>query len=69
MPKNIMISIMAQYFPTYQAKELKDLNRKLTKNEYKKIENFIYSINLENGYLQELGEKEENYVPIWKINV
>lgn len=69
MPKDIMISIMAQYFPTYQAKEIKDLNRKLTRNEYKRIENFLYTTNLENGYLQELGEKEENYVPIWKINV
>ena len=38
MPKDIMVSIMAQYFPTYRAKEIEELNRKITKNEYKKIE-------------------------------
>lgn len=69
MPKDIMVSIMAQYFPTYKAKEITELNRKITKNEYKKIENFLYTLNLENGYIQEMGKNEENYVPIWKINV
>ena len=49
--------------------EIEELNRKITKNEYKKIENFLYSLNLENGYIQEMGKNEENYVPIWKINV
>lgn len=69
MPKDIMVSIMAQYFPTYKAKEIKELNRKITKNEYKKIENFLYALKIENGYMQELGEKEEKYVPKWRINV
>lgn len=69
MPKDIMVSVMAQYFPTYKAKYINELNRKITKNEYKKIENFLYMLNLENGYIQEIGKNEENYVPIWKINV
>lgn len=69
MPKDIIVSIMAQYFPTYKAKEIKDLNRKITKNEYKKIENYLYFLNIENGYMQELGKNEEIYVPKWEINV
>lgn len=69
MPKSITVSIMAQYFPTYKAKEIKDINRKITKNEYKKIENYLYSLNLENGYIQEQGQEEEIYVPKWTINV
>ena len=63
MPKDTYISVMAQYFPTYKAKEDKILNRKLTKREYKEIENYLYTLNLENGYIQELGEHEEEYVP------
>ena len=63
MPKDTYISVMAQYFPTYKAKEDKLLNRKLTKREYKEIENYLYTLNLENGYIQELGEPEEEYVP------
>ena len=69
LPKDIYISIMAQYFPTYQAKKINDLNRKLTKKEYQIVENYLFSLNLENGFMQEIGENEENYVPIWKINV
>ena len=34
-----MVSIMAQYFPTYKAKEDKYLNRKLTKKSMKKSKN------------------------------
>jgi len=63
--ENVYVSIMAQYFPTYKAKENNELNRKLTKGEYEEIENYLYSLDLENGYIQELGEHEEEYVPKW----
>ena len=62
---DIYISIMAQYFPTYKAKGDSLIGRKLTKKEYKEIENFLYTLNLQNGYKQELGEHEEEYVPDW----
>lgn len=66
LDNNIYVSIMAQYFPTYKAKELDELNRKLTKQEYEEIENYLYELELENGYIQELGEHEEEYVPKWE---
>ena len=69
MPKDVYISVMAQYFPTYNAKYIETLNRKLTKKEYEEIENFLYSLNLENGYIQDLGENEEQYVPKWILNI
>ena len=62
----VYVSIMAQYFPTYKAKDDNKINRKLTKEEYNNIEEYVYSINLENGYIQELGEHEEKYVPDWE---
>ena len=61
--KRVYVSIMAQYFPCYKAKEMADLNRKLTKEEYEQIEYYVYELNIENGYMQELGEHEEEYVP------
>lgn len=61
------VSVMAQYFPTYKAKEIEDINRKLTKEEYEQIENYLYRLDLENGYIQELGEHEEEYVPHWNF--
>ena len=66
--KENYVSIMAQYFPCYKAKEekeYKDINRKLTKEEWKKIENYVEKLDFENGFIQELGEHEEEYVPKW----
>ena len=61
LPKDTYISIMAQYFPTYKAKDFLEINHKITKQEY----NFVTSMleDFENGYIQELGEHEEEYVP------
>ena len=64
----VYISVMAQYFPTYKAKndeKYKELNRKLTENEWKQIEYYIDFLGFENGFVQELGEHEEEYVPKW----
>ena len=63
---NVYVSIMAQYFPTYKAKEIPEIARKITKEEYEKVENYLYELDLENGYIQELGEHEEEYVPKWE---
>ena len=60
---DVYVSVMAQYFPTHLAKQDSELNRKLTKEEYEEIENYLYSLDLDNGYIQELGEHEEEYVP------
>ena len=65
LPNDIYVSIMAQYFPTYKAKENQELNRKLTKKEWKQIEKYVEEIDIENGFIQELGDHEEEYVPKW----
>lgn len=54
LPKDIYISVMAQYFPTYKAKEIKEINRELTIEEWKEIEDYIEELGIENGYVQEL---------------
>ena len=66
MPDDIYVSVMAQYFPTYKAKQDNLINRKLKQREYKEIEEFLYTLDLKNGYIQELGEHEEEYVPKWE---
>ena len=62
------ISVMAQYFPTYKAKENDKINRKITKKEYKEVEEYLYCLNLKNGYIQELGDHEEEYVPTFDLS-
>lgn len=63
MNEEIAISLMAQYFPTYKSIEESDINRKITKQEYRKIENYLYELNIKNGYIQDLEDEEEKYVP------
>lgn len=48
IPEDIYINVMAQYFPTYKAKEDELLNRKLTKREYKQVKEYFYSLDFEN---------------------
>lgn len=66
LPEDIYISVMAQYFPTYKAKEDDLLNRKITKKEYEMVIKLIEEF--ENGYIQELGEHEEEYVPNFDLD-
>lgn len=67
MPEDIYVNVMAQYFPTYKAKSLPGIDRKLTKREYKEIENYFYCLDFQNGYIQELGDHEEEYVPDFNL--
>ena len=69
MKNDVIVSIMAQYFPTYKAKEINELNRKITKREYTIIENYLYTLGLDSGYIQNLEENEEIYVPKWEKNL
>ncbi len=64
---NVMVSLMAQYFPTYKAKNMEKLNRKITKEEYKSVLNYFNTLDIEKGYVQELGEHEEEYVPDFNL--
>ena len=54
MDEEVYIDVMVQYFPTYKAKEMEDLNRKLTKDEYQEIENYVFDLDIKNGYMKEL---------------
>lgn len=66
LPDDIYVSVMAQYFPSYKALEDDKINRKLTQKEYRIIENYLYMLDLKNGFLQDLEDDEEKYVPDFK---
>ena len=62
--KDIYVSIMAQYFPTNRANEYEEINRKISKEEYDSIEEYIEILGLKNGYMQDFTEEDESkYVP------
>lgn len=68
MPEDVYISIMTQYFPVYKAIEDDKINRKINRKEYKCIENYLYLLDLKNGYMQDFieNDNEEKYVPNFK---
>lgn len=66
LPKDIYISIMAQYFPTYKAKGDNIINRKISEREYNMVLNLIQEFG--NGYIQDLGNHEEEYVPDFDLS-
>ena len=67
LPKDVYVSIMAQYFPTYKAHEYENLNRKISANELEEIKNYLSFLGIYNGYIQEIGTHEEEYVPNFKL--
>lgn len=68
MGQDTIISIMAQYFPTHKANKYDKINRKINEAELKEVENYLFEQNMLNGYIQELGEHEEEYVPEFNLD-
>ena len=64
---DVILSIMAQYFPTNKISDdfCPELNRKISQNELEEVEQYIFELGFENGFIQELGEHEEEYVPLF----
>lgn len=63
-----LVSVMAQYFPTGEVDKYPEINRKITKEELEEVEDYLEELNIENGYIQELGEHEEEYVPNFNLD-
>jgi|UniRef100_A0A7V3UZN7 putative pyruvate formate lyase activating enzyme len=57
------ISLMAQYYPTYRAKELPGMNRRLRAAEYQEIKEHFLALGFEQGFLQELSSASPDYTP------
>jgi len=58
----VTVSLMAQYYPTHQAKQHPLLSRMITASEYGAALKALYESGLENGWVQEMGSAE-NYLP------
>ncbi len=63
-----LVSVMAQYFPAGDALRYPEISRKVSKIEFDQIEEYLSILGIENGYIQELGEHEEEYVPEFNLD-
>ncbi|MGB9742187.1 MAG: radical SAM protein [candidate division WOR-3 bacterium] len=57
------ISLMAQYYPAYQADRLPGMNRRLSAAEYQEIKEYFLSLGFEQGFFQELSSATPDYTP------
>lgn len=62
------LSIMSQYTPLGDAYNFKELSRKITSREYKKVLNYLIDADLKNVYIQELSSSNKDYVPEFTLS-
>ncbi len=62
-----LISLMSQYTPFYKAKEIKELNRRITSFEYDSVLNRARELGL-NGFMQERSSAKEEYTPTFDLS-
>ena len=55
-------SIMSQYYPANRAYKYKEMNRKITPQEYQEVVDLVEKLGIENGWLQGM-ESTESYRP------
>ena len=56
-------SLMAQYVPYGKAHEFKELNRKITRREYEKVLEHLYTKPLNNVFIQDYSSSDKKYIP------
>jgi putative pyruvate formate lyase activating enzyme len=57
------ISLMAQYYPAWHAKELDGMNRRLTPREYETVRDHLLELGFDAGFTQDLTSATEDYTP------
>ena len=58
-------SLMGQYTPYGNISAFKELQRKITPREYRKVRDYLFDCGIENYYLQDLSSASEKFIPEW----
>ena len=66
-PGDILFSLMSQYVPMGKAKEIPDLDRPITEEEYDAVLSYMNLWGIE-GYMQEFSSANEEYIPDWDFS-
>ncbi len=68
LPHDTMLSIMGQYVPMGKAQKYPELNRTLTEQEYDQVLQYLFSLDLENGFVQDLSSAQSEYTPDFDLS-
>ena len=60
-------SLMAQYMPYGNVDGLDELGRRLMRDEYDEVCDYLIDAGIEDGFMQELEASDEKYIPKWDL--
>lgn len=66
--KKTYVSLMSQYVPMANAKNISEINRKITPLEYKVLVNQLNKLGFSNAFVQDFSSAETIYTPDFSIN-
>ena len=65
LPEN-PVSLMSQYVPCGRAGEFPEINRTITRREYEKVRDALFSLNLD-GYMQGRSAAKKDFIPPFSL--
>ncbi|MCD8040052.1 MAG: radical SAM protein [Clostridia bacterium] len=65
LPKDVRFSLMSQYTPYGDIKDIPELNRRITKREYERVLSAAEAAGLKNVYVQDFSSADISFIPKW----
>ena len=62
-PGDVLFSLMHQYVPAGRAAEFPEIDRRLTDEEYEEAEDYMLTLGIEDGYVQQKDSADAAYTP------
>jgi putative pyruvate formate lyase activating enzyme len=62
----VAVSIMSQYYPAHRARKYKELNRRISPEEYEEVVKLAEELGIENGWIQGM-DSPESYLPDFAV--
>ena len=59
----VLFSLMRQYIPCGDAATFPEINRRLTKEEYREAEQYLFDSGIEDGFVQEADSASDDFIP------
>lgn len=66
-PGEVLFSLMSQFTPV-EGCNTDELHRRLTKDEYSEIADYLFESGIEDGFMQELSSAKEEYIPPFDLD-
>lgn len=61
----VWLSLMNQYTPLPQVKDIPELNRRVTKREYEKLIGYTLALGVTHGFIQDGKTAKESFIPVF----